>query len=123
VGGQNVERHPDTTDAARRLFAALAADIARAASRLRPLSSASRIVVKSVLLGAMALVLVLALTMLWGLALRAADERPGMDGPSVLVETPNGETLGRVGPLSDTKRRADFPELLVKAVLSIEDSR
>jgi hypothetical protein len=70
----NVERHPDTTDAARRLFAALAADIARAAPRLRPLSSASRIVVKSVLLGAIALVLVLALTMLWGLALRAADE-------------------------------------------------
>jgi hypothetical protein len=45
------------------------------------------------------------------------------DGPSVLVEAANGQPLGRVGPLSDAVKRGDFPDTLVKAVLSIEDRR
>jgi penicillin-binding protein 1A len=51
------------------------------------------------------------------------DNRPGRDSSSVLVEAANGEQLGRVGPLSLSVQRAEFPELLVKAVLSIEDRR
>src|SRR6185295_18837488 len=47
----------------------------------------------------------------------------GIDGPSVLVEAANGQPLGRVGPLSDAVKRRDFPDMLVKAVLSIEDRR
>ena len=46
-----------------------------------------------------------------------------IDGPSLLVEAANGEPLGRVGPLGDAVERQDFPDTLVKAVLSIEDRR
>ena len=41
----------------------------------------------------------------------------------MLVEAANGQNLGRVGALSDARRREDFPDQLVKAVLSIEDRR
>ena len=61
--------------------------------------------------------------MLWALHQVPLEKRLGIDGSSVLVEAANGETLGRVGPLSDAKRREDFPDQLVKAVLSIEDRR
>ena len=61
--------------------------------------------------------------MLWALHQVPLEKRLGIDGSSVLVEAANGETLGRVGPLSDARRREDFPDQLVKAVLSIEDRR
>jgi penicillin-binding protein 1A len=61
--------------------------------------------------------------MLWALFHVPLDKRPGLDSSSVLVEAANGEQLGRVGPLSLSVQRAEFPELLVKAVLSIEDRR
>jgi hypothetical protein len=60
-----------------------------------------------------------ALTMLWVLFHVPLDKRPGRDSSSVLVEAANGEQLGRVGPLSLSVQRAELPELLVKAVLSI----
>ena len=51
-------------------------------------------------------------------------EKPVADGntPSLILEASNGESLGRVGPLRmPDAGRADFPDLLVKAVISIED--
>jgi len=51
-------------------------------------------------------------------------ERPVGDGnaPSFILEASNGTSLGRVGALKmpDAKRK-DFPDVLVKAVISIED--
>ena len=51
-------------------------------------------------------------------------ERPVANGntPSLILEAANGVSLGRVGPLRmpDVARR-DFPDVLVKAVISIED--
>jgi penicillin-binding protein 1A len=64
-----------------------------------------------------------ALTMLWVLFHVPLDKQPGRDSASVLVEAANGEQLGRVGPLSLSVPRAELPELLVNAVLSIEDRR
>src|SRR6476659_4340284 len=61
--------------------------------------------------------------MLWALYYMPLAKRIGVDGPSVLVEAANGQPLGRVGPLSDAVKRRDFPDMLVKAVLSIEDRR
>ena len=59
----------------------------------------------------------------WVLYYMPLEKRVGIDGPSVLVEAANGQPLGRVGPLSDAVKRRDFPDTLVKAVLSIEDRR
>jgi len=67
--------------------------------------------------------LALITTMLWALYHVPVEKRVGIDGPSVLVEAANGQPLGRVGPLSDAVKRRDFPNTLVKAVLSIEDRR
>lgn len=63
------------------------------------------------------------LAMLWALYHVPLDKRLGPDQSSVLVEAANGELLGRVGMLSDPAGRNEFPDLLVKAVLSIEDRR
>ena len=44
--------------------------------------------------------------------------------PSLLIEAANGAPLGRLGPIkSPDTPFADFPPLLIKAVLSIEDHR
>ena len=112
-----------STNAARQLFGAVRADLAVIARRLRPSSTAVGFMIKSALLGTVFLALGLALAMLWALLQVPLEKRPGIDGPSVLVEAATGETLGRVGPLSNALRREDFPEVLVKAVLSIEDRR
>ena len=61
--------------------------------------------------------------MFWALYQVPLDSRTGFAGPSVVVEAADGQPLGRVGPLSDTARRGDFPDILVKAVISIEDRR
>jgi penicillin-binding protein 1A len=108
-----------TAGAARQLIAALATDL----RLLRPSSRIVRFLAKSTLAGVMLLTFAFTLVMLWALYRMPLDKRPGIDGPSVLVEAANGETVGRVGPLSELKRRQDFPEQLIKAVLSIEDRR
>jgi 1A family penicillin-binding protein len=41
----------------------------------------------------------------------------------ILIEAANGEPLGRVGPIGDRVDQRDFPDHLIKAVLSIEDRR
>jgi 1A family penicillin-binding protein len=75
-----------------------------------------------VLAVAVLLLSVAATAMLWALYQVPLDARNGL-GPSVVAEAANGQPLGRVGPLSDTARRGDFPGILVKAVISIEDRR
>jgi len=78
---------------------------------------------KATLLGAVLSSLALTTAMLWTLYCVPLEKRLGIDGPLVLVEAANGQPLGRVGPLSDAVKRRDFPDMLVKAVLSIEDRR
>jgi membrane peptidoglycan carboxypeptidase len=62
-------------------------------------------------------------TLLWALYQVPLGGKAEIQGPSVVVEVADGQTLGRVGPLSDAARRGEFPETLVKAVISIEDRR
>ena len=61
--------------------------------------------------------------MLWALYDVPLEARAGNSGPSLLIEAANGDPVGRVGTLADTVGRQDFPEVLIKAVLSIEDRR
>ena len=61
--------------------------------------------------------------MLWALH-DLPPEQPvgGNNESSLILESSNGETLGRVGPLKlADAARTDFPDDLVKAVVSIED--
>jgi len=61
--------------------------------------------------------------MLWALHDLPAEKPVGGNSESsLLVQAANGETLGRVGPLKMADAaRTDFPDNLVKAVVSIED--
>ena len=65
--------------------------------------------------------------LLTGGILWALQERPGApaqsDRPSLVLETADGRALGRTGPLIGAAARSDFPDVLVNAVLSIEDRR
>jgi penicillin-binding protein 1A len=112
-----------TAQATRHLFAAISSDLAHVAPRLT--SAAPRLgkLIRWAFVAAVLVAFSTALTMLWVLFHVPLDKRPGRDSSSVLVEAANGEQLGRVGPLSLSVQRAEFPELLVKAVLSIEDRR
>src|SRR5262249_15001331 len=68
-------------------------------------------------------ILVFAGAMIWALH-DLPPEKPVAEGnsASLILEASNGASLGRVGPLRmpDAARR-DFPDVLVKAVISIED--
>lgn len=60
--------------------------------------------------------------MLW--ALSAIDPTiEATRSPAVVIEASDGTPLGRVGRLTDDVARKDFPDVLVRAVLSIEDRR
>jgi 1A family penicillin-binding protein len=61
--------------------------------------------------------------MLWALYSVPLEKQARAAAPSLLIEAANGEPLGRVGALADDVRRQDFPNTLVKAVISIEDRR
>jgi 1A family penicillin-binding protein len=50
-------------------------------------------------------------------------KREQINAPRLLIEAANGEPLGRVGPYGDPVDQKDFPDQLVKAVLSVEDRR
>jgi penicillin-binding protein 1A len=89
-------------------------------ARFAPLAFA---LVKITVLLAFVGTLAFAGAMLWALR-DLPSEKPigGNTTPSLLLEAANGEALGRVGPLKMTDAtRADIPDVLVKAVLSIED--
>ena len=101
----------------------LTAGVARLRRGLTSLARALLVLCKATLRGAVLASLALTTAMLWALYYMPLEKRVGIDGPSVLVEAANGQPLGRVGPLSDAVKRQDFPDTLVKAVLSIEDRR
>jgi penicillin-binding protein 1A len=61
--------------------------------------------------------------MIWALH-DLPSEKPVGEGnaPSLILEASNGASLGRVGPLrTPDAARTDFPDVLVNAVISIED--
>jgi penicillin-binding protein 1A len=66
--------------------------------------------------------LMLAGAIVWMLHDLPTEKPIGGTAPSLLLETANGEALGRVGPLkmADATRQ-DFPDNLVKGVISVED--
>ena len=110
-----------TAGAAKLLIDAVASDVARLGGEVRIRRAAK--VILSVLALAVLLLSVAATAMLWAVYQMPLDARSGLEGSSVVVEAANGQPLGRVGPLSDTARRGDFPSILIKAVISIEDRR
>jgi penicillin-binding protein 1A len=66
----------------------------------------------------------LAGAMFWALHDLPAEKPVEGSESSLLLEAANGQALGRVGPLKMADAaRADFPDKLVKAVISIEDRR
>lgn len=107
----------------RQLFAATAVDLARLLPRLIPSGGTILFLIKAAAVGAFLTFMVAAATMLWTLQGARVEGLAAVSGPSLLVEAANGEPLGRVGPLGDALRRQDFPDILVSAVLSIEDRR
>jgi len=130
--------------AGRAFLAALAADLAglghRIAQSLRALRArrprpavpprrlgASRRVAISLVRGIVAVVVAGLVTfagmLIWALH-DLPPEQPIGDGnkPSLILEAANGASLGRVGALRlPETARPDFPDVLVKAVISIED--
>jgi penicillin-binding protein 1A len=103
-----VPPHPSATPAADRAFPRAAGTFARA-------------FVLAAVLGC----LVTGGALLWALHdLPVETPIGGADGPSLLLEAANGESLGRVGPLKlPDAARSEFSDRLVAAVISIEDRR
>jgi penicillin-binding protein 1A len=88
-----------------------------------PIGRAAFVVAKVAAVAGVLVFVLLAGAMLWVLSEAPLERRAGLDGPSLMIEAANGEPLGRVGPLGDAIRRQEFPDMLVKAVISIEDRR
>ena len=110
-----------TARAAKLLAGSLLSDVARVSSRLP-----GRFVLKFFKwMAALAILMVFTAgtAMLWVLYQVPLTDRSGLEGSSVIVEAANGTSLGRVGPLNDKARAADFPATLRQAVISIEDRR
>jgi 1A family penicillin-binding protein len=89
---------------------------------------ATAVVLRRFTIGIVALATVGALAlsgaMLWVIIDMPLERPNDAAKPALLLETADGDTLGRVGPLKFADAaRADFPDQLVKAVLSIEDRR
>jgi len=104
------------------LARAIATDAVRLAPHLGLATRAFRAVAKLAIVTCVLIFCAIAVAVLWALARVPADDIAAI-APSVLVESANGQPLGRVGPLADAVRRQDLPDVLVKAVLSIEDRR
>lgn len=88
---------------------------------VRVVAGLAKVIVIVAVLGSLAA----AGAMLWALH-DFPPEKPvgGNNESSLILEAANGETLGRVGPLKlADAARTDFPDDLVKAVVSIEDRR
>ena len=51
------------------------------------------------------------------------DNHEDINPQRLLIEAANGDALDHVGPIVDAAEQKDFPDALVKAVLSIEDRR
>ena len=98
-------------------------------SRLRPEYRAGALrrvllrFVRGIAVLAVLCVFLFAGAMVWALH-DLPPEKPVAEGnaPSLILEASNGASLGRVGPLRmPDGTRADFPDVLVKAVIGIED--
>lgn len=110
------------TAGVKQLFSAMTASSAGMTRRAAPFGRSCLLLCKIAIVGGVLIFLGLATSMLWVLydvPLKTA----GMSGASVLVEAADGQPLGRVGPMGDAVKRKDFPDILVKAVVSIEDRR
>jgi penicillin-binding protein 1A len=99
-----------------------------AANATRPARGGSGGAIRRVAKGIALIAVVCAATsagaMFWALYDLPTEKPIGGAEPSLLLEAANGEALGRVGPLKmATAARTDFPDNLVKAVVSIEDRR
>jgi penicillin-binding protein 1A len=75
------------------------------------------------LLGVLVVSLSAAGALLWVLHGTPLQTRSGFEGASLLVEASDGTPIGRVGALADAVDRDEIPDLLVNAVVSIEDRR
>jgi penicillin-binding protein 1A len=130
--GESVE-HPtaaptqpvQTLAAGRALLVAVGRDLGRL-GRWIPGAISSRVVVK--LAKAFVALAILALLMVTGAMAWALHDLPaekpigGDDEPAFLLESADGQTMGRVGRLIlPDAARADFSDNLVNAVISIED--
>jgi penicillin-binding protein 1A len=107
----------------RQLFAGLSAEGAGVDHALRRVGRVVLILFKVAVPAVILAALALASVMLWALYTVPLQSKAGVSGPSLLVEAANGEPLGRIGQLADNLKREDFPDVLVKAVVSIEDRR
>jgi penicillin-binding protein 1A len=112
-----------TARAIRKLLRKVAGEGGAVAHQLAPSGRAVVRLVKATVLCAVLASLALTAAMLWALYDVPLEKRAGFDSPSLLVEAANGQPLGRVGPVGDAVGHRDFPDRLVKAVLSIEDRR
>ena len=71
--------------------------------------------------GAVVCTLLLAAGMVWVVRDMPVANHKEINPPGFLLEAANGAPLGRVGPIGDPQ--PNFPDRLVKAVLSVEDRR
>jgi 1A family penicillin-binding protein len=110
-------------DGVRQLFTATAPERASLTPRF---ARAVRTILTLIKLAAFTIALtavVISTMMLWTLYNVPLERQARTAAPSLLIEAANGEPLGRIGSLADDARRQDFPDALVKAVVSIEDRR
>jgi penicillin-binding protein 1A len=112
-----------TIVATRQLARAVSADLGFGIRRVASWIPRPHSVFKAAIVSAMVVVLVAAGSMLWVLNGIPLQARASFDGPSILVEAADGTPIGRVGALGDAVSRDAIPDVLVKAVLSIEDRR
>jgi membrane peptidoglycan carboxypeptidase len=105
------------------LFAAVAADRAGLTIRFAWFFRTALTLVKLAAFAGAIAFLIFSAAMLWSLYTMPLERQARAGGPSLLVEAAHGEPLGRIGSLADDIKREDFPDLLVNAVISIEDKR
>jgi 1A family penicillin-binding protein len=109
--------------AARQFLTAVARDAVTLARRMRLPPVRVTSVAKYAVIGMTAIMLAAVSAMLWVLHTIPLDLRSPHDEPTILVEAADGQPIGRVGAMGDAVPREGFPDVLVQAVLSIEDRR
>ena len=107
----------------RQLFAGMSVERAGAGRVIRRMGRAILILFKIAVPVAILASLAVAGLMLWALYSVPLQGKAERVRPSLLVEAANGEPLGRIGSIADNLKREGFPDMLVKAVISIEDRR
>jgi penicillin-binding protein 1A len=116
------EAYIQIKEGVRRLFTATAAE-PNLVHRFAGLGRIISTLIKTAVFASALTILALAGAMMWALHDVPLEKQASVAGPSLLMEAANGEPLGLIGPLGDDVKRQDFPDMLVKAVISIEDRR